>query len=167
MGALRAYLEEDHQRLSALLDRSVQDPERFDHDAFEEFRAGLLRHIGIEEKIVLPDMRRRLGAPHPLATRLRIDHGALGSLLVPTPDAALVDEIRSILDAHDPLEEGEDGLYAECERLAGDELPALVERARQAPEVPLNRHNDGPNTYRRAADALAAMERIYSKRATD
>lgn len=155
-GPLAAYLIADHERLERLLDRAVADPERFDHEAFEEFRAGLMRHIGIEEKIVLADARRRRGGePLPIARVLRVEHGALASLLVPTPDHAIVSEIRSILEVHDPREEGPGGAYEQCEALAGDEVLALLERARSAPEVPAAPHFDGPSACRTAREALA------------
>ncbi len=155
-GPLARYLLADHERLEALLDRAVADPARFDHDAYRAFRAGLLRHIGIEEKILLADARRRRnGEPLPVARALRVEHGALVSLLVPTPDAALVNEVRSILAVHNPREEGPDGLYAVCERLAGEEVDDLLERARRAPEVPMTAYFDGPRAVRTAQAALA------------
>lgn len=111
-GPIERELTADHRRLEQLLERAVADAACFDHAAFEQFRAGLLRHIGIEEKILLPDARRRRGGePLLVARALRIDHAALASLLVPTPDAALVSEIRSVLATHNGLEEGEGGLY--------------------------------------------------------
>jgi hypothetical protein len=154
-GPLARYLLDDHARLDALLDRAVADPSSFDHDAYRAFRAGLLRHIGIEEKILLADARRRRGGePLPIARTLRVEHGALSSLMVPTPDAALVAEIRSILEVHNPREEGPDGVYAACEALAGDDASALLEEARRAPEVPMARYFDGPRAIRTAREAL-------------
>ncbi len=155
-GPLTRYLERDHVKIDELLEAAVRDPHHFDHVAFERARARLLRHIGIEEKILLPDAKRRRGGePLPLARFLRRDHGAIASLLVPTPDHALVRELRSILSAHNPLEEGPGGLYAICEELAGDESGELLRRAKAAPEVPLAKHFDGPRATRSAAEALA------------
>lgn len=164
-GPLAAYMEADHQRIDRLLDLAVADPNRFDHDAFERFRSALLRHIGIEEKILMPDARRRCGGvPLPIAATLRREHGALASLLVPTPDEALVKEIRGILTVHNPREEGLGGLYETCERLAGDEVRALAERAEAAPEVPTARHYDGPRATRTAAGALERSGAATSSR---
>src|SRR5689334_13067398 len=92
-------LTEDHRRLRSLLAPAVSQP--FDTGAFEAFRAGLLRHIGIEEKLLFPEVRRRLGHPLEATLRLRIEHAALTSLLVPTPDAALAAELEALLDVHD------------------------------------------------------------------
>jgi regulator of cell morphogenesis and NO signaling len=161
LGPVHRYMTEDHARLEGLLNASVADPERFDHEAFERFRGGLLRHIGIEEKVLLPDVRRRRGGEAlPLARQLRVEHGALTSLMVPTPDAALVAEVRALLRDHNPLEEEPGGLYDVCDLLAGDEAEVLAARARAARDVPLAPHNDGPRAHRHAASALAAMNRI-------
>jgi hypothetical protein len=160
VGPLSQYMAAEHRRLEAFLDQSVADPARFDSAAFEAFRAGLLRHIGIEEKILLADARRRRGGePLPEAKRLRVQHGALASLLVPTPDHALVEEIRTLLGPHDALEEGPDGMYAACERLAGEAVPALLERVKNAPPVPLAPHFDGAGVHRTAAGALRGASR--------
>ncbi len=59
------YLVADHRRLHALLDRAEAEP--FDAEAYAAFRAGRLRHIGIEERIrapqqhVLQEKPRQLG----------------------------------------------------------------------------------------------------------
>ena len=154
-GPLARYLEEDHERLERLLDQAVADPARFDHDAYARFRAGLLRHIGIEEKILLADARRRRGGePLPIARDIRVEHGAIASLLVPTPDAALVGELRVLLAGHNPREEGPEGMYAVCEALAGEEALQLLEQARAAPEVPMAKYFDGARAIRTAAEAL-------------
>ena len=154
-GRLSQYMAADHGRLEALLERSVADPHRFDGVAFEQFRVGLLRHIGVEEKILLTDARRRRGGdPLPVARMLRVEHGALASLLVPTPDHALVAEIRALLRAHDAREEGPGGLYDVCEQLAGDDANSLLERVQRAPAVPAAAHFDGAGVHRTAAGAL-------------
>ncbi len=157
MGALADLLAGEHARVDAALAAAVADPARFDAARFEEARAILLRHIGIEEKILLPFAKRaRDGEPLPLAKRLRKEHGAIASLLVPTPDAALAGELATLLAAHNPLEEGPGALYDVVETLAGAELPALVDAARAYPPPPLAPHFDGKNVHRTAASALRA-----------
>jgi hypothetical protein len=157
--SLRATLEADHRRIDVLFARAVVNAERFDAEAFEAARGALLRHIGIEEKILLPALRAKRGeAVRALAERLRIEHGAIGALLVPTPDAALVGEVCALLEKHNPLEEGEDGLYAQCDATLDDQREVLLARIAAAKVPPLAAHFDGHGTFRTAADALRAME---------
>lgn len=136
-------LATDHARLDALLRRAVADAHAIDRAAYAEFRAGLLKHIGMEEKILLPAAQRAGGAPLPIAAKLRLDHGALASLLVPSPTPPIVAAIRRILTEHNALEEGPDGAYAACERLVGAEAGELLARLQAAPEVPVHEHVDG------------------------
>ncbi|HQT91718.1 MAG TPA: hemerythrin domain-containing protein [Candidatus Kryptobacter bacterium] len=144
-GPLCRYLFDDHERMDALLNQAVDNPEAIDMKAYTGFRQGLLRHIGIEEKIVLPAIARlQDGAQAEVAARLRLDHGALVALLVPPPTPAIVETIRSILSAHNPLEENEGGLYQLLDRLAGEEAGNLLARLKGAPEVPALPHNDRP-----------------------
>jgi hypothetical protein len=153
-GPVAGHLAADHARLDALLARAVAAPGAVDREAFDAFRAGLLRHIAVEEKILFPALREALGAPHPHWVRLRIDHGAITSLLVPPPTPELVSEIRSILVPHDALEEGPDGPYARADAVLGDRAAALVERMRAYPPVKVAAYRDGPRVLRRAEDAL-------------
>src|SRR5262245_15607748 len=115
-------LADDHARLDALLQRAAARPDIIEASAFAEFRSGLLKHIAMEEKILLPAAQRlRGGQPLPIAAKLRMDHGALAALLVPSPSAAIIAAIRAVLEAHNPIEEGPGGLYEQCEELAGVE----------------------------------------------
>jgi hypothetical protein len=133
-----------HVRLDRLLSAAAEGPS-IDTDAYARFRHDLLRHIAMEEKVLLPDARaRRGGAPLEMAARLRADHGAIAKLLVPTPTHAIVDTLRAILARHNVFEEGPLGLYAVCDALAGDDAPAVVERLRAQPSVPVAKHYDGP-----------------------
>ena len=143
-GPVERFLADDHVRLDALLRRATATPDAIDRAAYAEFRAGLLKHIGMEEKILLPAAQRaRGGAPLPTAAKLRLDHGALAALLVPTPTPAIIAAIRRILAAHNPIEEGPGGVYNVCEQLVGADAEALLTRLRAAPEVRVNPHVDG------------------------
>lgn len=156
-GPIFTYLVRDHARLDALLQRATADSVVVDRSAYEEFRAGLLRHIAMEEKVLLPDARRRRGgAPLPLAPQLRADHAALASLLVPTPTHAIIDAIRGILEGHNLLEEAPDGVYATCEQLAGLEVDDLAARLQAVPEVRVAPHFDGPRVHEHIANLLRA-----------
>ena len=151
-GPLTRVLMDDHRRLEALFRSAVADPLQVDPTAYNQFRAGLLRHIGLEEKIVLPALQRLGGgAPFPLAAKLRLDHGALAALLMPTPKPAIVAAIRAILSAHNVLEEGPDGLYEAGDHLGESEV---LERLRAAPEVTVTPTSDRPAVMKTVRGAL-------------
>src|SRR5512143_3797404 len=120
------WLAEDHRRLDALLERALGRDGEFDLEAFESFRAGLLRHIAWEEKLVMPLLRRVERAPELLA-RLRRDHAALATFLIPTPRAELIDAIRAILVEHNRHEEQPGGLYDLADASAGEDVAAVLE----------------------------------------
>jgi Hemerythrin HHE cation binding domain len=150
------FLVEDHRRLESLLQQAVAHADHVDEGAFAQFRAGLLRHIGMEEKILMPAAQRLQGGePLRIASKLRLDHGALGTLLIPTPTAAVIAGIRGILKEHNVLEEGPGGLYETCDELAGAEAAQLLAKLQAAPEVAVLPHSDTPtvmSTVRRAME---------------
>ncbi|MBI3355244.1 MAG: hemerythrin domain-containing protein [Nitrospirae bacterium] len=149
-------LVEDHRQLEMLLQSAVADIGHVDQGAYTQFRAGLLRHIGMEEKILLPAAQRfRDGEPLPIASKLRLDHGALAALLMPTPTAAIIAMIRGILKEHNTLEEGPGGIYETCDELAGSEAAQLLAKLQAAPEVTVLSHSDSPvvmNAVQRAVE---------------
>ncbi len=148
-------MADDHARLDALLRRAVASAGAFDRSAFDAFREGLLRHIALEEKILLPAARAaRGGEPLPQARRLRVDHGAIAALLVPTPTREIAGELRKILAPHDEAEEGEGGLYDGCDLLLAAEAGSILERMRAYPAVKVARYQDGPRVCRTAEEAL-------------
>lgn len=53
-GPVYRFLADDHARLDVLLQRAFADPDQIDLHAYSEFRSGLLKHIAIEEKVLLP-----------------------------------------------------------------------------------------------------------------
>jgi hypothetical protein len=116
------FLLEDHRWLEGLLDSAVAQTGSVDQGTYDQFRAGLLRHIGMDEKILLPAAQRlRGGEPLSIAAKLRLDHGAMASLLMPPPSTAVIATIRAVLKVHNTIEEGSGGLYETCDELAGSE----------------------------------------------
>lgn len=156
-GPLSRILERDHARLDELLRRAVESPDAVSIAPYQSLRAGLLRHIAMEEQILFPAVRSRSDpAALALVEQLHADHAALATLLVPTPTHAILATIRGILAEHNPLEEGEGGLYELCERLAGTELDALVAQLEVRREVRLAKHVDKPNVHEHIARLLRA-----------
>ena len=62
--------------------------------------------------------------------------------------------IRAVLDAHNPLEENEGGIYEQCEGLAGSEADALLEQARATPRIPVSRWVNSPKVVASAKRVL-------------
>jgi len=156
-GPIDDLLSRDHARLEALLQRAIAEPGVVEMTAYGEFRAGLLRHIAMEEKVLFADARhRRNGVALPVVAQLHADHAALAGLLVPPPTHELISTIRTVLAEHDPLEEGPGGLYEACEQLAGTEVDEIVARLHAIPAVRASQHVDEPRVYASIARLLAA-----------
>jgi len=132
---LHELLSRDHQRLDALLSACLRDDGSIDGTSYDAFRRGLLRHIGIEERLLFPAIRKQQ------ETRLlngnSIDHAALAALLVPPPTSDEINAIRSILAEHNPLEENPGGFYDVLE-----ENEELIEAVRRFPAVPVAPFSD-------------------------
>ena len=155
-GEIHRYLAGDHERLDTLLERAISDPENIDAAAYAEFRAGLLKHIGIEEKVLFPAARKqRGGGALPLAAKLRLDHGALTALLVPSPTSPIVAAIRAILRAHNTIEEDAGGAYEQCEELIDAEIDRILLEMRNFPTVKVLPHVDSQFVMEAARRALA------------
>jgi hypothetical protein len=153
-GKIHCYLAGDHDRLDALLERAMADPAHIDAAAYAQFRAGLLKHIAMEEKALVPAAQKaRGGDPLPIAARLRLDHGALVALLVPSPTAPIAAAISAILKVHNPIEEDHGGVYDKCEKLAGAEADQILRQLQNHSEVKVLPHVDNAfvmETTRRA-----------------
>jgi len=154
-GAVWDFLAGDHARLDLLLERagSCRDPEEL--AAYDQFRRELLRHISMEEKVLLPAAERVRGAPLAEAARLRLDHGALAALMMPSPQPRIVRAIRGVLARHNPIEETPGGVYDVCETLAGAEAADLLAALQATPQVPVKPHLDSPRVYEALRHALA------------
>lgn len=162
-GPIALLLAADHRRLEDLLERAATQSGDIDAALFEQFRAGLLRHIAMEEKILLPAARRaRGGEPLEIAGQLRLDHGAIAALLVPTPTPEVVRRLRALLTLHDALEEGPHAAYDDCDRLLTTEVNALLDQLRAHPDVRTAPHTDGPFVEQHIVERLtmAGRERV-------
>lgn len=143
MTTLSEHLEQDHREIDALLAEACSGAE-IDLALYDEFRARLLRHIGWEEKILFRAAAEVRGEPLPAAARLRRDHGRIAALLTRRPTRASIAELSAILAEHNEVEEGERGVYAECDELLRDQTDELISRMRAVPEVPLAPFYEGP-----------------------
>jgi hypothetical protein len=155
-GELYRFMKSEHERLDQLLAQAAERGGVVDGGAYENFRERLLRHIRIEERILFPmAQHKRSGEPLTIAPRLRLDHGALAALVMLPPVDHTFHAIRAVLDAHNPLEENEGGVYEQCEELAASEADALLEHARATPRIPVSRWVDSPKVVASARRVLA------------
>ncbi len=133
LGPIAAYMKADHDRIEELRR----------YGAWREFRIGVLRHIHLEERILLPAVRLwRGGAPLPEAAKLRDEHTAIATLLVVSPSAEIRAALGRILVPHHALEEAPGGLYDSCDALAGTQAATIVEKLRSEPNVALKRQHN-------------------------
>jgi hypothetical protein len=163
-GPVQRFFSADHERLDALLQRSIAQRGLVEPGAFAAFRAGILKHIGMEEKYLFPASRSVRPDLLPITARLRVDHGAIAALLVPTPSAAIVEDLLSVLVPHNRREEEAGGVYDACDAalgVAGAER--LVERLRSFPEPPLKPYNDAPEVMKHIAVTLTASRRQWGQ----
>lgn len=158
-GPIHRFMCEDHARLDVLL-AEARAGQAIALPPYEQFRSGLLKHIGLEEKILLPAAREaRGGEPLPIAKQLRTDHSALAALLVPTPTHEILALLAELLARHNPLEETDGGMYDQVEALAGSGSGALIARLHAAPEVPVAPHVDNERVQRHVAQLLESTRR--------
>ena len=136
------FFTNDHRRIDELLDKATADLISVKEEYYQQFRTGLLKHIKMEEKILFPAAQKANGnVPLPLAAKLRLDHGALTSLMVVPPTPEVIKMLRYVLDKHDLLEEEPGGMYDVCERLTEGETNALLLQLENVTEVPVHLYN--------------------------
>ena len=104
----------------------------------------------------------RGGDPLPRARQLRLDHGAIAAMLVPSPTPAGIARLRAMLALHDDLEEGSAGVYADCDQLLAGESATLIAQLRDYPPVRTAPHNDDPAVERHITETLALAGRTLN-----
>lgn len=160
MSAIRKLLEADHRRLDGLVEQATSSAESVDPAPFDAFRRGLLRHIAIEEKVLFAEAKRlRGGVAIPAAAQLRLDHAAIAAILAARPTPGLVRALRALLVVHNSVEEGTEGVYAQCEDACAAELPTLLERIDAVPAVRVAAWVDPARIEREIRRALDAAYR--------
>lgn len=140
---LYQFFTNDHRRIDDLLNKATQKPDVVLEDYYHQFRIGLLKHIKMEEKILFPAAQKANGnIPVPLAAKLRLDHGALTSLMIVPPTPEVIRVLRFVLDNHDLLEEEPGGMYDVCEKLNEGETNQLLQELEKVAEVPVHSFNE-------------------------
>lgn len=149
------YFTNDHHRVEGFLDKATEVPGEINMEYYHLFRTGLLKHIKMEENILFPAAQKaNNGVPLPLQGKLRLDHGAITSLMVVPPTADVIKVLRHVLTLHDQLEEEPGGMYDVCEKLTSGETEHLLEKLQNVTEVPVHPHNNADYAMRSAIRSL-------------
>lgn len=162
------FFTNDHRRVERILSDAIEDINNIDADLYEAFRVGLMTHIKMEEKVLfLAAQEANDGQPLPIAAQLRLEHGAITTLLSVPPFPELIKVLVYVLHKHDLREEEPDGMYDACEALTASQTEELLQKVRAVTDVPTRPLNPLPmvfetakRTLQRAGydyDAIAAM----------
>ena len=145
------YLIEDHRRLETLLTGAMRNG-TLDHEQYNLFRAGQLRHVAIEETLVLPTVRQHNGGFFG-DRQIHLEHLAITALLLQPPSDEVLHVLRALLEKHTFLEETNRTLYDALDACCAERHPELLQRMQEylTPPVPENAgHPDGLASVRRA-----------------
>jgi hypothetical protein len=130
-GPLGEFLVGEHRRIEALL-RAAMRPGGVDEQAWARFQEALQRHVEMEERILLPAVRRTQGGmPLSIAATLHGQHRQLDRLLGLQPTSALLHELHALLAEHNRVEEDEGSFHDVCDRLLGGDAEAILTRLRE------------------------------------
>lgn len=137
------FFTNDHRRIEKILGEATKNKDRVDLEKYHQFRIGLLTHIKMEEKILFVAAQKANGGePLPLQAKLRLDHGALTSLMVCVPTPQVLRALNYILEQHDILEEEAGGMYEACEKLTQHETQQILEDLKNVTPVPVHPFNE-------------------------
>lgn len=161
---LYQFFTKDHRRIETLLTTATENPDDVKMEVYNSFRAGLLTHIKMEEKILFPAAQKANGGvPVPLAAKLRLEHGAITSLMVPPPTPALIKVIWYVLEKHDIAEEEPGGMYDVCEALTNGQTQELLDELAKTTEAPIHPVNTAPYALEASKRALARAGYDYDE----
>lgn len=133
LGPIEATMVEDHAAVDALLRRALAHA--VDEVAFAAFRRLLLRHMALEEDVLLRYVEAR--SDFALGDRIRSEHAEIRALLSGPARLEKIAQLVELLGRHNTVEEGPDGLYATCDAVAGADADAVALRLkRYAPPKP-------------------------------
>lgn len=149
------FFTNDHHRVEGLLDKAVENAGEINAEYYSKFRTALLTHIKMEEKILfLAAQKANDNVPLPLAAQLRLEHGAITALMVPSPTHDIIKVLRFVLEKHDLVEEKEGGMYEACESITQHQTQEILDQLMSVTEVPVLKHNDIPLAMEAAKRAL-------------
>jgi len=114
----RLLVGEHAETLARLAACSLRDG-TVDLKRFDDFRHALLRHIAIEEKVLMPALTKAMGKLPLFQNGLRKDHAGVAALCVPRPSREWLDDLKELLEHHHRVEEAPGGFYALLDQHCG------------------------------------------------
>lgn len=161
---LYEFFTSDHREIEEILEKATENLDSIDMKLYEQFRVRLLTHIKMEEKVLFPAAQKaNKSAAAPLAAQLRLEHGAITTLMVPTPTSELIKVLWHLLDVHDLKEEEPGGMYDLCENLTQGQTEVLLEELKSITAVPVLPHNDAPIAMEATRRALTRAGYDYDE----
>lgn len=158
------FFTNDHHRIEQILADATKDINHIDMELYEEFRKSLMKHIKMEEKhLFVYAQKANGGEQFPHQAQLRLEHGALTTLIVPPPSPELIKVLKHLLQQHDEVEEAPGGTYDICEKLTEEETTQLLAELKEVKEVPLHPHNDADYALQAARRSVARAGYDYDK----
>jgi len=134
MARLTDVLQHEHGELLAQLDRCLSPTGELNLRAYEEFRRRQLRHVAIEEKVLLPALARRKKLSAAFQNALHKDHEAIVVLCVTAPNPDFVRDLKELIAWHQKVEEEPNGFYDLFDRHVGDD-PQVSEALAHLPPI--------------------------------
>lgn len=152
---LHEFFETDHRQIDDLLQKALAQPDAIAMSFYLQFRARLLRHIKMEEKILFPAAKKiNPEVIQAVIPQYRLEHGAITALMVPPPTIDLIKVIRFVLEKHNLKEEQPGGLYDICEALTQGQSQELLDELMATNKVPVHPPNPAPIAIASAKRAL-------------
>src|SRR5690625_3641714 len=149
------FFANDHKRIDSILEKAIENPEAIDMHLYKQFRIELLTHIKMEEKILfLSAQRANNNQPLPIAKQLRLEHGAITALMVPSPNKDLIKVLLQVFEKNDLEVEETGGMYDMCENVFKEQISTGLQGVAAGTKVPVQPHNDAPIALESAKRAL-------------
>ncbi len=121
MARLTDVLLREHRELLAMIAACTPRDGEVDLQAFDRYRLRQLRHVAIEEKVLLPVLAGRASLSPAFQNGLRKDHEAIVVLCVTAPDPDFVHDLQEFISWHQRVEEQPGGLFDLYDQQVGDD----------------------------------------------
>jgi hypothetical protein len=133
MGRISAVLTAMHDGLRRDLDACLLSGGGVDLERFDRYRHQLLRHISLEEQVLMPALIAALGRPPDFRNGLRKDHAGIAALCVPAPEREWLENLRDLLDEHYRIEEEPGGFLDLCDQVLEPRTEAVLAAVERHP----------------------------------